>query len=83
MKQKVKSGSGISIRLYCGAVRLGRRHRGGGRPGADGTEERRAHAASLAVIFPISVLSAALYGFGGFVPLKETLWRAAARLWAA
>jgi len=39
-----------------------------------GTEERRAHAASLAVIFPISILSAVLYGFGGYVPPGETLW---------
>lgn len=39
-----------------------------------GTEERRAHAASLGVIFPVSALSAALYGTGGFVPLGETLW---------
>jgi len=39
-----------------------------------GTEERRAHATSIAVIFPISVLSAALYGAGGYVPLEETLW---------
>ncbi len=39
-----------------------------------GTEERRAHAASLAVIFPISALSAALYGIGGYVPLESTLW---------
>ncbi len=39
-----------------------------------GTEERRAHAVSLAVIFPISALSAALYGIGGFVPVNITLW---------
>jgi uncharacterized membrane protein YfcA len=39
-----------------------------------GTEERRAHAASLGVIFPISVLSATLYGIGGYVPLESTLW---------
>ena len=39
-----------------------------------GTEERRAHAASLGVIFPISALSAVLYGTGGYVPLKDTLW---------
>ena len=39
-----------------------------------GTEERKAHAASLGVIFPISALSAVLYGTGGYVPLKDTLW---------
>lgn len=39
-----------------------------------GTGERRAHATSLAVIFPISALSAALYGSGAHVPLCETLW---------
>lgn len=39
-----------------------------------GTEERKAHAASLGVIFPISALSAALYGMGGYVPLEDTLW---------
>ena len=39
-----------------------------------GTEERRAHAASLGVIFPISALSAVLYGVGGYVPLEDTLW---------
>jgi uncharacterized membrane protein YfcA len=39
-----------------------------------GTEDHRAHAASLAVIFPISALSAALYGIGGYVSLRETLW---------
>jgi hypothetical protein len=39
-----------------------------------GTEERRAHATSLAVIFPISALSAVLYGVGGFVPVEPTLW---------
>ncbi len=39
-----------------------------------GTEERRAHATSIAVILPISALSAALYFTGGFVPLTETLY---------
>jgi uncharacterized protein len=39
-----------------------------------GTEERKAHATSLAVILPISILSAALYFTGGYVPLKNTLW---------
>lgn len=39
-----------------------------------GVEERRAHATSLAVILPVSAVSAALYGFGGYVPLGETLW---------
>jgi len=41
---------------------------------AAGTEERRAHATSLAVILPISALSAALYFTGGYVPLSETLY---------
>ncbi|MGI5849894.1 MAG: TSUP family transporter [Christensenellales bacterium] len=39
-----------------------------------GTEERRAHATSIAVIFPISAVSAVLYGVGGYVPLAETLY---------
>lgn len=39
-----------------------------------GTEERRAHATSLAVILPVSVVSAVLYGMGGFVPLSDTLF---------
>ncbi|MDD5017205.1 MAG: TSUP family transporter [Eubacteriales bacterium] len=39
-----------------------------------GLEERRAHATSLAVIFPICAVSAALYVGGGFVPLTETLY---------
>ncbi|MGE5495669.1 MAG: sulfite exporter TauE/SafE family protein [Burkholderiales bacterium] len=39
-----------------------------------GTEERRAHATSLAVILPASVLSAALYFTGGYVPLEQTLY---------
>ncbi len=39
-----------------------------------GTEEKRAHATSIAVILPISALSAALYFTGGYVPLTETLY---------
>lgn len=39
-----------------------------------GTEEKCAHATSLAVIFPISTVSAVLYGVGGYVPLQSTLW---------
>lgn len=39
-----------------------------------GLEERRAHATSLAVIFPISAVSAVLYYSGGLVPLNETLF---------
>lgn len=39
-----------------------------------GTKERRAHATSLAVIFPISAVSAVMYGTGGHVPLYDTLW---------
>ena len=39
-----------------------------------GTEEHRAHATSIAVIFPISAVSATLYYCGGFVPLEETLF---------
>ena len=38
-----------------------------------GVEERQAHAASVAVIFPISALSAALYTAGGHVPMAQTL----------
>jgi uncharacterized membrane protein YfcA len=75
MKQKVKK---AAVGLVSGFI-AGLFGSGGGIAVVEGleltgTEERRAHAASLAVIFPISVLSAALYGFGGFVPLKETLW---------
>lgn len=39
-----------------------------------GLEEHNAHATSIAVIFPICAVSAALYGSGGFVPLGDTLW---------
>jgi uncharacterized membrane protein YfcA len=39
-----------------------------------GTDEKRAHAASIAVMFPISAVSAILYGTGGYVPLDSTLW---------
>ncbi len=39
-----------------------------------GLDEKKAHATSLAVIFPISALSAALYTAGGYVPLENTLW---------
>lgn len=39
-----------------------------------GTREKQAHAASIAVVFPISALSAALYAAGGYVPLGTTLW---------
>ena len=39
-----------------------------------GLEERRAHATSIAVIFPICTVSAALYYSGGYVPLGDTLW---------
>jgi uncharacterized membrane protein YfcA len=38
-----------------------------------GLEAHRAHATSLAVIFPISAAAAALYYTGGFVPLWDTL----------
>jgi len=39
-----------------------------------GTDEKRAHAAAVAVMFPISALSAVLYGAGGYVPLWDTVW---------
>ena len=39
-----------------------------------GLEERRAHATSIAVIFPVCAAAAAMYGSGGFVPLGDTLW---------
>ncbi len=39
-----------------------------------GLQEKRAHATSLAVIFPISAVSAVLYYSGGFVPLRQTLF---------
>ena len=39
-----------------------------------GIEERRAHATSIAVILPISLLSSVLYYTGGYVPLTETLY---------
>ena len=37
-------------------------------------DEKRSHAVSVAVIFPISGLAAAMYTGGGHVPLTETLW---------
>lgn len=39
-----------------------------------GIEEKRAHATSLAVIFPISAVSAVLYTTGGFIHINSTLW---------
>lgn len=39
-----------------------------------GVDEKKAHATSLAVIFPVSAVSAALYTAGGHVPLISTLW---------
>lgn len=39
-----------------------------------GTDEKKAHATSLAVIFPVSAVSAVLYAASGFVPLEKTLW---------
>jgi len=39
-----------------------------------GIEEKRAHATSLAVIFPISAVSAMLYTTGGYIPINSTLW---------
>ena len=39
-----------------------------------GMEEHHAHATSIAVIFPICAVSAALYYSGGLVPLSDTLW---------
>lgn len=38
-----------------------------------GVDDKQAHATSLAVIFPISAVSAALYTLGGHVRLAETL----------
>ena len=39
-----------------------------------GIDEKKAHATSLAVIFPVSAVSAVLYTAGGYVPLASTLW---------
>ncbi len=39
-----------------------------------GTDEKKAHATSLAVMLPICAVSAMLYGTGGYVPLGSTLW---------
>ena len=39
-----------------------------------GEEEKKSHAMSLVVIFPIAVVSAILYFSGGFVKLTPTLW---------
>lgn len=39
-----------------------------------GFDEKKAHATSLAVILPVSAVSAALYTAGGYVPLGSTLW---------
>lgn len=39
-----------------------------------GMDERYAHATSLSVIFPISIVSSIMYLGGGHVPLPQTLW---------
>lgn len=39
-----------------------------------GVEEKQSHAMSLAVIFPIAIVSAFLYHSGGYVELGKTLW---------
>ena len=39
-----------------------------------GMEEHEAHATSLAVIFPVCAVSAALYMNGGYIPLAGTLY---------
>lgn len=39
-----------------------------------GVEEKKSHAMSLGVIFPIAVVSALLYSSGGYVELGKTLW---------
>lgn len=39
-----------------------------------GVEEKQSHVMSLAVIFPIAIVSAFLYSSGGYVELGKTLW---------
>ena len=39
-----------------------------------GVDEKKSHAMSLAVIFPIASVSALLYTGGGYVELTSTLW---------
>ena len=39
-----------------------------------GVDEKKSHAMSVAVIFPISIVSALLYSIGGYVELGKTLW---------
>lgn len=39
-----------------------------------GVDEKRSHAMSLGVIFPIAAVSAILYFSGGYVRLTQTLW---------
>lgn len=75
MKRKVKT---AAVGLFCGLL-AGLFGSGGGIAVVEGlersgTDEKKAHATSLAVIFPISAVSAALYCTGGFVPLGGTLW---------
>jgi uncharacterized membrane protein YfcA len=75
MRNKVKK---AAVGAICGMI-AGLFGSGGGIAVVEGlertgTEEKRAHAASIAVMLPISALSAALYGTGGYVPLGDTLW---------
>jgi hypothetical protein len=75
VEKKVKK---AAVGMACGAI-AGLFGSGGGVAIVEGlertgTDEKRAHAAAVAVMFPISALSAALYGTGGYVPLEGTLW---------
>lgn len=75
MKNKVKK---AAVGVVCGLI-AGLFGSGGGIAIVEGleragTDEKRAHAVSIAVMFPISALSAVLYGAGGYVPPGSTLW---------
>lgn len=75
MKQKVKSAGVGAVSGFCAGL-FGS---GGGIAVVEGlermgVEEKRAHATSLAVIFPVSAVSAVMYTMGGYVPLNSTLW---------
>ncbi len=75
MQNKVKK---AAVGVVCGAI-AGLFGSGGGIAVVEGleragTDEKRAHAAAVAVIFPISAVSAVLYGANGYVPLWDTVW---------
>ena len=53
--------------------RLGGRHSGGGAAAKQGLEPRRAHATSIAIILPLSLISLIVYWLNGNLPLTQSL----------